>query len=71
VIAAVLDSNVLASGFVRPASTPGTLLRLWVVGAFALVVSEHMLDEVARTLEKPYFTAPLSPALPAAGLGRG
>ncbi len=51
----VLDTNVLASGFVSRASTPGQLLYLWTHGVFELVLSEPMLTELARTLGKPYF----------------
>lgn len=60
-IRVVLDSNVLASGFVRPASIPGELLRQWAAGAFELIASEPMVEEVRRTLEKDYFRARLTP----------
>lgn len=63
-IAAVLDSNVLASGLVgfrNPASTPGGLLRAWRQGAFQLVASEPILAEVGRTLQDPSFRRRLSP----------
>jgi putative PIN family toxin of toxin-antitoxin system len=58
VITAVLDSNVLASGFVgvpRPTSTPGELIRQWRDGRFTLVVSEHLHAEVADTFDDAYF----------------
>ncbi len=57
-IRAVLDTNVLASGFVgyaHPDSTPGELLRLWSYAAFTLIVSEPILVELERTLSEPYF----------------
>ena len=60
-IVAVLDTNVLASGFIgedRSDSTPGELLRRWRAKAFTLVVSEHILTELADT----FFTGRLSPA---------
>jgi uncharacterized protein len=57
-ITAVLDSNLLLSGFVgfsRPPSLPGRLLRAWVAGHFELVISEEIFAEVARNIVKPYF----------------
>jgi putative PIN family toxin of toxin-antitoxin system len=64
VIAVCLDTNVLVSGIVgsrHPKSTPGAVYRAWRDGAFILVVSEHILDEAARTLAEPYFRARLTP----------
>ncbi len=63
-IAVVFDTNTLASGIVgsqNPASPPGTLYNAWRRGAFSLVVSEHILTELRRTLEKPYFQRRISP----------
>ena len=63
-ITAVLDTNVLASailGLPRAASTPGELLRRWYAVAFTLVVSEHILTELGRTLSDRYFTSRLAP----------
>ncbi len=57
-IIAVLDTNVLASGFVgedKPESTPGELIRRWRSGSFILVTSEHILTELAGTFTDPYF----------------
>jgi uncharacterized protein len=73
VIAAVLDTNVLASGIAgvaRSESTPGELFRRWRTGAFILVVSEPILVELARTLTNPYFAARISPAEVEATLSR-
>jgi putative PIN family toxin of toxin-antitoxin system len=58
VTSAVLDANVLASGvvgFLIPDSVPGQLLARWRARQFELVVSEHLLGELDRTLHKPYF----------------
>jgi predicted nucleic acid-binding protein len=55
VTVATFDANVLASGFVRPHGPPGQLLQLWRAGAFTLIVSEPLIGETERTLEKPYF----------------
>ncbi|MGH2560615.1 MAG: putative toxin-antitoxin system toxin component, PIN family [Thermomicrobiales bacterium] len=59
-IVAVLDTNVLASGLVRPHSTPGAVLRAWQDSAFSAVVSEHILGELEATLQDPYFRARLT-----------
>lgn len=58
---AVFDANVLASGVASAGGPPGRLLNLWAIGVFELVVSEHILAEVRRTLRKPYFRARLLP----------
>ena len=58
VTAALLDSNVLLSGAVGfrvPGSAPGALIRLWRADAFELVSSTHILGEIRRALETPYF----------------
>jgi putative PIN family toxin of toxin-antitoxin system len=63
VIVAVLDTNVLASGFAgvtTPSSIPGELLRRWRVGTFRLIVSEPILTELARVFRTPYFRRRLS-----------
>lgn len=62
-IAVVLDTNVLASGFVSQGSAtpPAQLLDAWRAGAFTLVVSEHILMELAQTLQEPYFRRRLTP----------
>jgi len=62
VITAVLDTNVLASGFVRPEPPPGRILAAWQAGTFLLVVSHHILAELEHTFEEPYFATRLSPA---------
>ena len=54
-IRAVLDTNVLASGFVSDGGTPGQLLTFWGEAAYELVVSAPILKELERTLSKPYF----------------
>ncbi|HEU5432515.1 MAG TPA: putative toxin-antitoxin system toxin component, PIN family [Thermomicrobiales bacterium] len=64
-IVAVLDTNVLASGFIgeeKCDSVPGELIRRWRAKTFALVVSDHILAELADAFSDPYFTRRLSPA---------
>jgi putative PIN family toxin of toxin-antitoxin system len=63
VINAVLDTNVLASGFIGltdPESAPGELLRRWRNDAFTLVVSDPILTELTRVFSYPYFTRRLT-----------
>ena len=61
-ISAVLDTNVLASALLRRGSPPDLVLRAAILGRFRLITSEHILDELSRTLAQPYFRARLSPA---------
>jgi uncharacterized protein len=65
VIVAAIDTNVLASGALASlhiGSIPGQIITAWRNGMFELIVSEHILTELARTLEKPYFASRLPPA---------
>ncbi len=51
---AVLDTNVLLSAFIRPGGPPGQILQLLLQHqAFELVLSDHILDELRRTLSYP------------------
>ena len=61
-IRAVLDTNVLVSGFVRRhASAPSSqILNAWREATFELVTCDEIIEEVERTLRKPYFAARLS-----------
>ncbi len=63
-IRAVLDTNVLASGFLGSPSAltaPTLLLHQWRAGQFTLVISDYILAELQRTLGQPYFVARVSP----------
>lgn len=60
-IRVVLDTNVLVSA-VRADRGPLAVIREgWLTGRFQVYVSEQLLDEVERTLTKPYFAARLGP----------
>lgn len=59
-ITAVLDTNVLASGFVSHTGAPGQLLLSWTYGMFELVISESILTELERTFQNPYFRGRLA-----------
>jgi predicted nucleic acid-binding protein len=52
-VRAVLDTNVLASGFITAGSAPDRLIRQWLAGVFVLVYSEHIVEELTRTFERP------------------
>lgn len=58
----MLDTNVLASGFVRvnPNAIPVQILDAWRADRFHLVVSPPILRELARTFGQPYFQQRLS-----------
>ena len=55
---ALLDTNVLVSGILGynlTQNVPGQILRLWRAEEFQLIVSDHILNELAQTLVAPYF----------------
>lgn len=63
-ILAVLDTNVLVSGFASLAqatSTPAELVRRWRNGQYGLIVSAPILFELERTLRNTYFQQSLTP----------
>jgi putative PIN family toxin of toxin-antitoxin system len=70
VITAVVDTNILAAGFVRsnPNAAPALLLDTWLANALRLVVSDYILSELADVLTRPYFARRLSPAQAATNL---
>ena len=47
---AVLDPNVIISAALSPGGSPGRLFRYWLDGAYDLVVSPLLLDELDRAL---------------------
>jgi uncharacterized protein len=54
-IRAVLDVNVLVSGFPAPGGVPAALIERWLGREFDLVLSEHILSGVARAWTNAYF----------------
>lgn len=56
-IRVVLDTNVLAPGFVSRASASSRLIALWFRGHFELAVSEHLLMELRNAYQDRYFRA--------------
>jgi putative PIN family toxin of toxin-antitoxin system len=51
----VFDTNILASGAISATGTLSTLVDAWRSGQFKVIVSSPILDELERTLQKPYF----------------
>ncbi len=50
---AVLDTNVIVSGLIRPAGAPGQILDRLLDEAFILVMSPDLVDELRRSLRRP------------------
>jgi len=60
-ILAVVDANVLVSAIAfKQRTSPAIILESWESRRFSLIASEVLLEEVKRTLEKPYFAAVIS-----------
>jgi uncharacterized protein len=55
VIRATLDVNVLASGFPADTGIPAAVIDRWTDLAYELIISEHILEGLIRTWQKPYF----------------
>ena len=54
---AVLDTNVIISAALSSRSSPARVMRAWLEGSYELVVSEMLLDELARALAYPKLRA--------------
>ena len=54
---AVLDANVIISAVLSPTGSPAKVFRAWLDGAYELVVSPRLLDELARALAYPKLRA--------------
>ena len=50
---AVLDTNVLVSAVLSRGGAPDRVLRAWRDGAFELLTSRALLDELERVLARP------------------
>jgi uncharacterized protein len=51
----VLDANTLASGAITTTGTLASIIDAWRNGKYTVIVSEPILVELERTLQKPYF----------------
>ena len=49
----VLDGNVLISALLSRTGPPAQLMMAWLEGAFELVVSPYLMDELQRALAYP------------------
>jgi uncharacterized protein len=52
-VRAVFDPNVLIASLLSREGAPATLVSLWLAGAFELIVSESLLEELERALAYP------------------
>jgi putative PIN family toxin of toxin-antitoxin system len=52
-VRAVIDTNLFVSGLFANQGYTYQLQELWLAGTFELVVSEQILSEIQRTLQKP------------------
>lgn len=50
---AVLDPNVLISSLLSASGSPARLMEAWLGGAFELIVSPKLLEELGRALSYP------------------
>lgn len=55
-ILATYDTNTLASGTVSTMGPPAFIIDAWINTDVTLITSEPLIDELRRTLTKPYFT---------------
>jgi putative PIN family toxin of toxin-antitoxin system len=49
----VLDVNVLIAALLSPMGPPAQLVRLWLGGAFELIQSPHLIEELTTALTYP------------------
>ena len=65
-IPVLLDTNVLAGGIVGAnlnwQTPPAQIRQRWFLGQFELLISEHVLTELVRVFERPWFIARLDEA---------
>jgi len=52
-VKAVIDTNVWVSAVLNPFGFPAQLRKSFEEGAFEVVISEHILEEIADVLERP------------------
>lgn len=54
-IRAVLDPGVLIAALISSQGAPARLLTLWIEGAFELIASPNLLDELSAVLRRSKF----------------
>jgi putative PIN family toxin of toxin-antitoxin system len=50
---AVVDTNVIVSGFISPGSPPDRVLQAWMNGEFELAMTPALLVEIEDVLSRP------------------
>ena len=58
---AVLDTNVIVSAILSHRGAPARVLKAWTDGAFELVTSPRLLDELRRILAYPKLGSHITP----------
>lgn len=59
----VIDTNVLISALLSPASVPAELVKFWRAGRFTLLTAVPQLEELTRVTRYPKIRERLSPPL--------
>ena len=59
-IKAVYDTNSLASGTISTQGPSSFIIDAWINSDVEMITSEPLIDELTRTLIKPYFTSRLT-----------
>ena len=57
----VIDTNVLVSAMIAPASTPARILQAWRQGRFELLTCDEHLDELRTATRYPKVRSRISP----------
>ena len=52
-VAVLIDTNVWVSAFINPHGYPARLKNAWLAGAFEVIVSLPLLEEIAEVLARP------------------
>jgi uncharacterized protein len=60
-VRAVLDPNVIISALLSRTGTPARVFQLWSEGAYELVCSPNLLEELARALTYPKLSRYIRP----------
>lgn len=57
---ATYDTNTLVSGTTISQGPISNVINAWINDDVEMITSEPLIDELSRTLQKPYFTSKLS-----------
>ena len=56
-IRAVIDTNVIVSGFITPGGPPAQIVNSWITGDFISILSPEMFEELQDVLRRPKIAA--------------